>query len=97
MSLPDDSNIVFLDSGVDAVIKQTGHPDKPVVVLFDLYGGVEMGIMSEKPQITIMDSDLSGIDLKAVTITVTGKYPPAKIVKPLPDGSGVTVAHLQKA
>lgn len=83
--------------GVPAVISQPGQPDKPVTVIFDQTGYVEQGIITDKPQIAIPEPDLTGLDLKYTTITVTGKYPEARILKPLPDGAGWIVATLTKA
>ena len=82
--------------GTPAVIAQPGQPDKPVTVIFDLTGYVEQGIITDKPQMSIPAADLVGIDTKAATITVTGKYPEARIIKPLPDGSGWITATLTK-
>ena len=81
---------------VPAVITQPGHPDKPIDVIFDLTGYVEQGIITDKPQICFKNSDIVGVVLADVTITVIGEYPAAKIKKPI-SGDGLTAATLTKA
>lgn len=83
--------------GSPAVISQPGHPDKPVTVIFNLNSMDSMGVMTDKPQCAIYDTDLVGTDLKAATITVTGKFPAAKMARPMPDGAGMTTVLLTKA
>lgn len=96
MNLADDLNIFFTDFGTPAVITQPELPDKPVTVLFDLNSMDQAGILTDKPQISIPDSDLAGLDLRLATITVTGKFPAARMTKPLPDGSGLTTLLLTR-
>lgn len=87
----------FMDNfGTPAVIQQPGQPDKPLTVIFDLNSLDLMGMSTDKPLITMAENDLVGIDLKAATITVTGKYPAARMTKPEPDGSGFITALLTR-
>lgn len=96
MNLAEDQGIFFADFGTPAVIKRPGLPDQTVQVLFDLNSIDQSGLLTDKPQITIPESCLTDMDLKTATITVIGKYPEARIMKPLPDGSGLTVAGLAR-
>ena len=91
-----DIDFVLDDSGTAAVIKQSGHADKPVRVVFDQNSTDQLGMLTDKPQVAIPDSDLVGVDLKTASITVTGKFPASRITKPLPDGSGWTTALLTR-
>ncbi len=95
MDLTAGLDIFFADFGLSAVISQPGQPDKPVQVLFDLHSLGEMGVITDKPQITIKDSDLAGVDVKSATITINNTG--YRMVKPLPDGAGLTIAGLQRA
>lgn len=82
--------------GTPAVITQPGEPDRSDNVIFDLYSMGEMGVLTDKPQITVRDSFIDGVDLKSAAITVTGKYPEARMSKPLPDGGGFTILLLTR-
>jgi hypothetical protein len=82
---------------VAAVITEPGHADKPVSVVFDLNPTDIMGVISDKPQIIIKDADLIGVDRKTATITVTGKYPAARMTKPEADGTGWSITTLTRA
>ncbi len=96
MDIFSDTAVFFSSFGGPAVITQPGQPDKPVTVIMDLTGYVEQGIITDKPQLTIQTGDLDGVDLKTAAITVTGRFPAARIHKPLPDGYGITVAMLTR-
>ena len=96
MNFEADNNIFFSDFGIPAVIQQPGQPDKPVTIIFALNSLDTMGVLTDKPQIVIADADLIDLDLKTGSITVTGKYPAARITKPLPDGFGIITAFLIK-
>jgi hypothetical protein len=76
--------------GVPAVLSPPGHVGRPVMVIFDLNSMDQMGCLTDKPQITIRETDLASIDHTTAIITVVGKYPPARMTKSTPDGTGFT-------
>lgn len=89
-----DSDLLFLDAGIPATIKELHKADKPVTVLFDLLSLAEAGILTDKPQATLKESDLTGTDIKAATITVSSiEY---QMIKPLPDGAGLVIVGLKR-
>jgi hypothetical protein len=87
-----DLDIFFYDFGTSATIAEPAKADKTTSVLFDATTISEMGVLTDKPQITIKESDLSGFDLKAATITISGtEY---RMMKPLVNGQGLTTTTL---
>ena len=94
MDLINDLDIFFADFGLAAIISQLGNPDKPTQVLFDLQSVGEMGALTDKPQVTIKDSDLDGVDIKSATITIRNTS--YRMVRPLADGMGLTVVTLAR-
>lgn len=94
MSFATDFNIVFDDFGISATISELNKADKQVKVLFDLQSLGDMGILTDKPQATLKESDLAGVDLKYTTITINNiTY---RLIKPLPDGMGLIIAGLAR-
>lgn len=79
-------------SNVDVAVEFEGVPVLTVRGIFDKTGLVEMGVITDAPQLTLLDSDLALIDTKAHRVVISGvRY---RIVKPLPDGSGLTICGL---
>ena len=94
IDLTTDLDIFFADFGVAATITETAKADKAVTVLFDQAGFVENGVMTDKPQATLKETDLTGTDTKIARITISGtEY---QMIKPLPDGAGLVVAGLKR-
>jgi len=94
VNLNDDLDIYLADFGISATIKETAKADKIVKTLFDQTGYVEMGMLTDKPQATLKDSDLAGTDTKAATITINGTV--YELIKPQPDGAGLTTFGLKR-
>ena len=93
MNVTDDFEILFVDFGSSATIAETAKADKTTSVLFDATTISELGVITDKPQITIKESDLTGFDLKAATITISGtEY---RIIKPQAD-MGIITAYLAR-
>ncbi len=94
MNLVPDLDKFFADFGISAVISETGKADKTITVLFDRNSLSDIGVITDKPQITIKESDLTGVDTEGATIAVAGET--WRLIKPLPDGSGLVIASLKR-
>ena len=87
-----DLDIFFYDFGTSAIIAEPAKADKTTSVLFEAVTISDMGVITDKPQIIIKESDLAGSDLKAATITISGtEY---RMMKPFPDGQGLATTTL---
>jgi uncharacterized protein YjbI with pentapeptide repeats len=63
-----DLDIYFSDFGSSATIAELTGAVKPATVLFDAHSISEMGVLTDRPQITITESDLAGVDLSGAIL-----------------------------
>jgi hypothetical protein len=89
-----DISAILAACGVPALISEADKDDKTVQVIFDRNSLNEMGVLTDKPQITIAAADLDGVDIPAATITVSGET--WRLLRPLNDGAGLIIAGLQR-
>lgn len=94
MNLVPDLDKFFADFGVSAVVSETGKADKTITVLFDRNSLSDIGVITDKPQTTIKESDLAGVDIEGATIAVAGET--WRLIKPLPDGTGLIISGLKR-
>lgn len=90
------SDIAGILSGVgeSATIAQTGKTSSTVTVLYESASLNEMGVLTDRPQVTLAESALTGFDPTLATITVGGTT--WALMKPFPDGSGFITCGLKR-
>jgi hypothetical protein len=92
--LIDDLDILLDAFGIPATLSDGVHPAKPLRVILDSNSINELGVITDKPQITIKEADLLELDMKNTTITVNDTN--YRILKPFSDGSGLVVAGITR-
>ena len=80
--------------GIPASLIEAGSTSKAIKVVFDNSSIDSMGILTDKPQVSLMTSDLDGRDLKNTVLTIKGTD--YRILKPLGDGYGLSLATLTR-
>jgi hypothetical protein len=78
--------------GIPATLTSGALPVKQITVVFDDNGISNMGVITDDPQVTMISSDLDGIDLKNAVLNVKGHA--YRIKKPFPDGHGLSLVTL---
>lgn len=89
-----DSAAVMDMFGIPATISDAFTPAAATKVVFDNNSFDSMGVLTDKPQITLMTTDLAGLDLKTTVLTINSTD--YRILKPLPDGYGLSTATLAR-
>ena len=80
--------------GIPATLSDGVHTTKPIKVVFDSTSIDSIGVLTDKPQVSLLTTDLENIDLKNTVLTIndTGY----RILKPLTDGYGLSLATLAR-
>jgi hypothetical protein len=86
---------VFMDIfGIPAVISDSALHKKDTRAVFDINSIDSIGVITDKPQVSILTADLAEFDIKNTVLTVRDtEY---RILKPLPDGYGLSLATLAR-
>lgn len=80
--------------GESATIAQSGKTSAVVTVLYESASLNEMGVLTDRPQVTLAESALTGFDATLATITVAGAT--WALMKPLADGAGFVTCGLRR-
>lgn len=80
--------------GVPATLSDGVHATKPIKVVFDKTSIDSIGVLTDKPQASLLTADLESIDLKNTVLTIDGTG--YRILKPLADGYGLSLASLTR-